>query len=259
VMLGQTQPQTFAAKLAAFRQAVGKSVERQAFLDVMDLLARQAAEAGDAQAIGGEVAMLDRFLGDGDPHWRLRDAAGLARLWSEADTSPRRCAQSALDYAAAARAAGRMKSALRGLIVSAWAGRAAGAADWTRPLAEAVDLASSTGIVLPYMERNRRHSDLLEAALASPSFGDQPIRATAKALLERLSAAATRQSGVLLSRREHQVLAALRGGGANKVIARTLGLTERTVKFHISNIARKLSVSGRRDILDAAVREGLTG
>jgi DNA-binding NarL/FixJ family response regulator len=48
-----------------------------------------------------------------------------------------------------------------------------------------------------------------------------------------------------LTRRETQILQLVAGGKSNAETARTLWVTEQTVKFHLSNIYRKLGVSNR--------------
>ena len=48
-----------------------------------------------------------------------------------------------------------------------------------------------------------------------------------------------------LTRRELQILRLARDGVGNKEIARDLWITEQTVKFHLSNVYRKLGVSNR--------------
>jgi DNA-binding CsgD family transcriptional regulator len=48
-----------------------------------------------------------------------------------------------------------------------------------------------------------------------------------------------------LSNREMQVIDKILEGLPNKLIARQLFISERTVKFHCSNIYRKLDVVGR--------------
>lgn len=48
-----------------------------------------------------------------------------------------------------------------------------------------------------------------------------------------------------LSTREHQVAQAVARGGTNKEIARAMGITERTVKAHLSAIFEKLGVRDR--------------
>jgi len=61
-----------------------------------------------------------------------------------------------------------------------------------------------------------------------------------------------------LTRRERQVLAAVAAGEANKVIARRLELSERTVRTHVSSILRKLGLSSRTQAALLAVRLGAT-
>ncbi len=58
-----------------------------------------------------------------------------------------------------------------------------------------------------------------------------------------------------LSERELEVLNLLSKGLANKQIAVELGISEHTVKFHVSSIYTKLNVTNRTE----AVREGLRG
>ena len=58
-----------------------------------------------------------------------------------------------------------------------------------------------------------------------------------------------------LTERESEVLNLLAEGLANKQIALTLGISEHTVKFHVSSIYTKLNVTNRTE----ALREGLRG
>jgi two-component system nitrate/nitrite response regulator NarL len=52
-----------------------------------------------------------------------------------------------------------------------------------------------------------------------------------------------------LSRREQQVLDALLQNLANKEIASQLNVTERTIKFHVSNVLAKFAVRRRADLI----------
>lgn len=63
------------------------------------------------------------------------------------------------------------------------------------------------------------------------------------------------QSRGPLTERESEVLGLLSRGLANKQIAIALGISEHTVKFHVSSIYTKLNVTNRTE----AVREGLRG
>lgn len=63
--------------------------------------------------------------------------------------------------------------------------------------------------------------------------------------------------GTGLTEREVAVLQALAQGQSNKEIARSLWLAEQTVKFHLTNIYRKLDVRGRTEAVHWAYHHGL--
>jgi DNA-binding NarL/FixJ family response regulator len=60
-----------------------------------------------------------------------------------------------------------------------------------------------------------------------------------------------------LTRREFEVLEALANGLSNQEIATQLFLAEQTVKYHLSNIYRKLEAKNRTEAVRNAVRRGL--
>lgn len=60
-----------------------------------------------------------------------------------------------------------------------------------------------------------------------------------------------------LSKRELSILEALQSGGSNHDIAKDLFLAEQTVKFHLTNIYRKLGVSTRTEAVRYAYANGL--
>lgn len=60
-----------------------------------------------------------------------------------------------------------------------------------------------------------------------------------------------------LSERERQVLELLATGKNNKAIGEALGITEHTIRFHITNLITKLGASDRTDALVIAMRRGL--
>ena len=60
-----------------------------------------------------------------------------------------------------------------------------------------------------------------------------------------------------LTPRESEVLQLLADGLSNKAIARALGISEHTVKFHVNAIMNKLDASSRTDAVVRATRLGL--
>jgi DNA-binding NarL/FixJ family response regulator len=60
-----------------------------------------------------------------------------------------------------------------------------------------------------------------------------------------------------LTAREDQVLQLLAEGLTNRAIARRLGISEHTVKFHVNAILGKLAAQSRADAVMRATRLGL--
>ena len=61
----------------------------------------------------------------------------------------------------------------------------------------------------------------------------------------------------LLTPREIEVLAALADGASNKVIARRLGISFHTAKFHVASILAKLDADSRAEAVAEGARRGL--
>jgi DNA-binding NarL/FixJ family response regulator len=73
------------------------------------------------------------------------------------------------------------------------------------------------------------------------------------------AAAPAPQNAPGLTRRELEILQLVAEGQSNAQVARTLWVTEQTVKFHLSNIYRKLGVSNRTEASRWAQLQGLLG
>jgi DNA-binding NarL/FixJ family response regulator len=65
------------------------------------------------------------------------------------------------------------------------------------------------------------------------------------------------QAFVSLTGREHETFELLAQGLANKQIAQQLGISENTVKFHISSIYTKLGATNRTEAVRIGLRKGL--
>jgi len=60
-----------------------------------------------------------------------------------------------------------------------------------------------------------------------------------------------------LTAREQDVLALMAEGASNKMIARQLGISVHTVKFHVGSLLDKLDATGRTDAVAHAARRGV--
>lgn len=98
--------------------------------------------------------------------------------------------------------------------------------------------AGADGYLLKHAE-----PDEITAAIRSVHAGDAPLDPkAARALLD--SRRSLRET-VALSEREREVLLLVRDGLANKQIGRKLGITERTVKAHLTKIFQRIDATGR--------------
>lgn len=86
------------------------------------------------------------------------------------------------------------------------------------------------------------HPDALHSVLSPMPSGDQPE---------------LDPSDQILSRREIEVLRMIAEGLGNKEIASKLGISDHTVKFHISAIFAKLGASSRTGAVTIGIRVGL--
>jgi len=70
-------------------------------------------------------------------------------------------------------------------------------------------------------------------------------------------AAAREEPDLALTERELEVLALLAEGASNKVIARRLGISAHTAKFHVASLMEKLDAVSRTDAVAHAARIGV--
>jgi DNA-binding NarL/FixJ family response regulator len=73
------------------------------------------------------------------------------------------------------------------------------------------------------------------------------------------SAAPSSDAAAMLTAREQEILQLVAAGLSNNRIARQLWVTEQTVKFHLSNIYRKLNLANRTEASHFAHMNGLVG
>jgi DNA-binding NarL/FixJ family response regulator len=98
------------------------------------------------------------------------------------------------------------------------------------------------------------------AATVRMAATDQPIyrRGSSGAPPRRRAAAETALDAAELTRREKEILRLVSEGHSNAKLAKMLWVTEQTVKFHLSNIYRKLDVENRTQAAAKARHLGFT-
>jgi DNA-binding CsgD family transcriptional regulator len=100
------------------------------------------------------------------------------------------------------------------------------------------------------------HLSLLLAGVAGLRLA-APGEAADVAIVSRGQPKAREPAEVELTPRELDVLALLAEGASNKVIARHLGISIHTAKFHVGSILNKLDAIGRTDAVAHAARRGV--
>jgi DNA-binding CsgD family transcriptional regulator len=65
------------------------------------------------------------------------------------------------------------------------------------------------------------------------------------------------EQDTMLTHRELEVLALLAEGASNKTVARRLGISVHTAKFHVGSLIDKLEATGRTDAVAHAARLGV--
>jgi DNA-binding NarL/FixJ family response regulator len=105
-----------------------------------------------------------------------------------------------------------------------------------------------------YMLKDAEPDEIYRGVRAA-ARGESPL--DPKAAQALIAARATRPPDVELTDRERDVLALIAEGRANKVIARRLGISEKTVKNHVTRILQALDVTDRTQAALWAQRHGI--
>jgi DNA-binding NarL/FixJ family response regulator len=87
--------------------------------------------------------------------------------------------------------------------------------------------------------------DEILSGVRSAARGESPLHPKAARELLSARAEAPSRTNVDLTARETEVLVLVRGGLSNKQIARRLGITERTVKAHLTSCFQRIGVLDR--------------
>jgi DNA-binding NarL/FixJ family response regulator len=110
-----------------------------------------------------------------------------------------------------------------------------------------------------YLLKDAEPEEIL-AGVRAAARGESPLhpRAARELLAARADPMSSRDAGqVELTPREREVLTLVRQGLANKQIARRLGISERTVKAHLTSCFQRIGVADRTQAAVWAERNGI--
>lgn len=110
---------------------------------------------------------------------------------------------------------------------------------------------------LSYLPKTTAVDRVVEAVHAAAAGGSVLDPGVAALLVQRVRDEPEHGPMRALSRREREVLAALSRGRSNREIARTLSLSEETVKSHVSSILAKLGLQDRTQAAIFGLQQGL--
>ena len=107
-----------------------------------------------------------------------------------------------------------------------------------------------------YLLKGAPRGELFAAVRTVAAGGSLLAPVASSAVLRRVRGEAP-TGGPSLTPREREVLQGLARGLGNKQIAARLGVSERTVKFHVSSLFEKLGAGNRTEAVTIAARAGL--
>lgn len=109
-----------------------------------------------------------------------------------------------------------------------------------------------------YLLKGAPREEIFSAIRTTHAGGSLLTPVVASRLLRHVSGdAALAGRATILTPRERQTLQLLGHGLQNKEIAAQLGVRERTVKFHIAALMRKLGAGNRTEVVARATQDGL--
>ena len=108
-----------------------------------------------------------------------------------------------------------------------------------------------------YLLKDVAAADLARAIRGARAGQAQLHPEVARRLMQQVTTPRKVEASAQLTDREREVLRLLAEGRSNKEIARSLVVSERTVKGHVSNILGKLGLQDRTQAALYAVRHGL--
>ena len=225
----------------------------------MDLLLRAGLDGKAFRVLKESGLRLESYRNPGrnDIAWRERDAAAHSMILLQIREKNCEEALATLSYfSRQAKSSGHLKPNLRYAILACLAYR--GKNDFAssfKHLEQALRLSVNSGFVRSFIDAGDELREILQLYMQAPEYASAPpeYRQQAETIAAYFSATDEPDSTKeLLSKRENEVLKYLALGQSNKLIARNIGISENTVRFHLKNIYHKLQVHNRMQAISAA-------
>jgi DNA-binding NarL/FixJ family response regulator len=118
---------------------------------------------------------------------------------------------------------------------------------------EGIEAALDAGAV-GYLLKDAEPAEI-RSAIQAAARGEAPLAPRAAAAL--LAGRSVRERTVELTPRERDVLQLIVSGGSNKQVARKLGISEKTVKGHLTKLFQRIGVADRTQAALWAERNGI--
>ncbi len=219
-------------------------VDLQELVDALE--ATWLMRAGERNGISRLVQRIQMSVSrKGHIPWRLYDAQMTALChWSLARDDSEQALHHARNLIEAGIRGGRLRTTSKGHVLSALAlNHADDRQNAVKEMETALGMTASEQLVALFAEEGDLVSEMV-ADIAANSAAPAVSRRHAAIVMRVIPLSRRQVAG--LNARETEIALALVDGDSNKVIARKLGLTENTIKFHLKSIFAKLGVGNRR-------------
>ena len=232
-------------------------LERMVRVWRIDLLAQSGMAAQARKELSStslESEMSAAFSGNVQADWRFVEACALAkaRLHLAAGPSTSNAGKAKLKRAA------RTLQAM-GLLLPAWRVNIMSLLLERRMQGDGAGEGDAESALTPVLEHGL-HGFLMELGQQVLPVVQQlsaPLSSQVRSALLKVSGPGPVQQSAQCSAKELEVLGLLVAGQPNKLIARSMGISAETVKFHLKHIYRKLGVESRSAAVTVAIRQGL--
>ena len=132
-----------------------------------------------------------------------------------------------------------------------------GMEEGVKTLWNALDIASQDSVFMPFIENASYISEYLREALERGGYPEEYRNKLLSLCTSQLKADSSLVSGALLTDREKEVLSLLSQGLKHGEMAERLCVSLPTVRYHIQNIYKKLSVNNRTNAIAEAKKIGI--